>query len=91
MAADALLSLWSEKRRLLVDKFYFNPPMDLEHILLRIKVNGYFPVLAYSERYVYMNEGDYRRLKSLYVEFQMNLPSIGGFYGPEVRKRTEWL
>ena len=32
---------------------YFNPPMGLNNILLRIKAKGYYPILAHPERYVY--------------------------------------
>ena len=52
---------------------------------------GYQPVLAHPERYLYMNEEDYRRLKELGVCFQRNLGSKEGFYGEAVRERAQML
>lgn len=65
--------------------------MGLNNILLRIKAKGYIPVLAHPERYTYMNEKDYWRLKGMNVRFQLNLLSLIGAYGPEVRGKAEWL
>lgn len=70
---------------------YFNPPMELNNILLRIKSKGYIPVLAHPERYVYMDKNDYRQLKEMNVMFQLNLPSIVGMYGLNVKKKAEDL
>ena len=78
-------------KHLLVETSYFNPPMGLNNILLRIKSKGYVPVLAHPERYVYMDAGDYRQLKEMNVMFQLNLSSIVGGYGTEVKKKAEWL
>lgn len=65
--------------------------MGLNNILLRIKSKGYTPVLAHPERYNYMEESDYRQLKGLSVKFQLNLFSLVGAYGTEVRKKARWL
>ena len=65
--------------------------MGLNNILLRIKAKGYIPVLAHPERYTYMNEKDYWRLKGMNVRFQLNLLSLIGAHGPEVRGKAEWL
>lgn len=86
-----LLPLGKDGKHLLVETSYFNPPMGLNNILLRIKSKGYIPVLAHPERYVYMDEANYRQLKSLGVKFQINLPSIAGLYGSEVIKKAEWM
>ena len=86
-----LLPLGENGDHLLVETSYFNPPMGLNNILLRIKSKGYVPVLAHPERYVYMDAGDYRQLKEMNVMFQLNLSSIVGGYGTEVKKKAEWL
>lgn len=44
---DDLLPLEEGKRYLLVETSYFNPPMGLKNILLRIKSKGYYPLLAH--------------------------------------------
>ena len=65
--------------------------MGLNNILLRIKTKGYIPVPAHPERYVYMDENDYRQLKGLNVRLQLNLFSLVGAYGIGIRKKAEWL
>lgn len=86
-----LLPLGKDGKHLLVETSYFNPPMGLSNILLRIKTKGYVPVLAHPERYVYMDENDYRALKEMNVMFQLNLFSLVGAYGTGVRKKAGWL
>ncbi|WP_300901767.1 CpsB/CapC family capsule biosynthesis tyrosine phosphatase [uncultured Bacteroides sp.] len=86
-----LLPLGKNGKHLLVETSYFNPPMGLSNILLRIKTKGYVPVLAHPERYVYMDENDYRTLKEMNVMFQLNLFSLVGAYGTGVRKKAGWL
>ncbi|MDD2954467.1 MAG: capsular biosynthesis protein [Parabacteroides sp.] len=86
-----LLPLGKDGKHLLVETSCFNPPMNMDDILLRIKEKGYIPVLAHPERYMYMDKNDYRRLNEMNVRFQLNLPSLVGAYGPEVRGKAEWL
>ena len=86
-----LLPLGENGDHLLVETSYFSPPMGLSNILLRIKTKGYIPVLAHPERYVYMDENDYRQLKGLNVRLQLNLFSLVGAYGIGIRKKAEWL
>lgn len=90
-AKNDLLPLGKDGKHLLVETSYFNPPMGLSNILLRIKSKGYTPVLAHPERYNYMDESDYRQLKGLNVKFQFNLFSLAGAYGAGVRKKAGWL
>lgn len=91
LANNDLLPLGKSGKHLLVETSYFNPPMELNNILLRIKSKGYIPVLAHPERYVYMDKNDYRQLKEMNVMFQLNLPSIVGMYGLNVKKKAEDL
>lgn len=65
--------------------------MGLKNILLRIKCSGFLPVLAHPERYRYMGMAEYQELKLLNVKFQLNLPSLMGAYGKEVRKKAETI
>ena len=78
-------------RRLLVETSYYNPPANLYTILRKIKSAGYFPVLAHPERYMYMSEQEYHATHDMGVFFQLNLPSLTGFYGPVVKLRAEGL
>ena len=91
LAKNDLLPLGNDGKHLLVETSYFNPPVGLQNILLHIKAKGYYPVLAHPERYIYMDDTFYKKLKSLGIQFQLNLPSLTGFYGDEVRKKAERL
>lgn len=78
----------ASKDTLLVETSYANPPMGLFDILKEVQSAGYFPLLAHPERYLYMSPADYKRLKNDGVMLQLNLPSITGFYGPNVQQRA---
>lgn len=77
------------KGHLLVETSYYNPPFDLDGILSRVFSKGYFPILAHPERYVYMDDQDYGRLKGMGVRFQLNLSSLAGFYGKTAQAKAE--
>lgn len=86
-----LLPLGKDGKHQLVETSYFNPPMGLNNILLRIKAKGYYPILAHPERYIYMKDDDYKQLKSMGIKFQLNLFSIHGMYGKEAQKKAHRL
>lgn len=88
---DDLLPIGKDGRHLLVETSYFNPPMGLQNILLRIKAKGYYPILAHPERYMYMSMNEYQQLKSMNIQFQLNQLSLIGLYGKEVQKRAKAL
>ena len=88
---DDLLPLEEEKRYLLVETSYFNPPMGLLSILQRICKKGYYPLLAHPERYEYMQKKDYKALKEEHISFQLNVPSLNGVYGRHVQEKAEAL
>lgn len=91
LAHRDLLPIGEEGNHLLVETSYFNPPMDLYGMIEKIKSAGFIPVLAHPERYTYMGEKDYHRLKEAGVMFQSNLPSLVGGYGNPVKKKVEEL
>ena len=92
LAQGEVLPIGADGNHLLVETSYFNPPMDFHPLLERIKAKGWFIVLAHPERYVYMDDKDYRRLKEMGVKFQLNLPSLAGGYGkPAARKASALL
>lgn len=90
LADDDLLPLGDDSH-LLVETSYFNPPMNFYKRLERIKDRGYTPVLAHPERYVYMSKRDYDRLHDMGVQFQLNLVSLTGMYGPDARSKAKKL
>lgn len=75
--------------KLLMETSTWAPPMNLWNTIDSVLVAGYTPIIAHPERYQYMSETDYRRLKEMGCELQLNLPSILGVYGEEVSKKAE--
>lgn len=67
------------------------PPIDFWGMIESTMSAGYRPLLAHPERYAYMTPRDYSRLHQMGVLFQLNLPSIVGYYGDEVRARAQDL
>lgn len=91
LADNDILPFGEKRNHILVETSYFNPPMGMYDTLARIKSKGYYPLLAHPERYLYMNEKDYKRLKDMGVKFQLNWASLAGHYGRTERKKAEWL
>ena len=50
-------------------------------MLYDLSLDGYTPILAHPERYLYMADEDYRVLKDRGYKFQLNLMSLHGIYG----------
>ena len=84
-----LLTMDSET--LLVETSAWTPPIGLYDKFRDIQSAGYRPLLAHPERYRYMNEASYDHLRQLGIHFQLNLPSLVGFYGETAQKKAEWL
>lgn len=76
---------------LLVETSAWTPPLGLDKTLRNIQNAGYRPLLAHPERYRYMNIPTYERLRKLGIHFQLNLPSLVGFYGETAQRKAEWL
>lgn len=91
LSTDDLLPIGKSYNHLLVETSYFTPPMQLHDTLQRIKSRGYHPLLAHPERYVYMDNEQYRTLHENGIKFQLNLLSLAGGYGHTVQKKAEWL
>ena len=86
-----LLPIGEHKDHLLVETSYFNPPMGLYDILQRIQAKGYYPILAHPERYTYMGKEDYRKLKNLGIQLQLNLLSLVGIYEEAAKQKAKWM
>ena len=66
----------------LVEMSYISEPLGLFDIIYEIKVNGYIPVLAHPERYMFIkNLKEYFKLKKFGCLFQANLLSATNYYG----------
>lgn len=60
----------------------------MEDYVFKMRTKGYTPVFAHPERYLYFRENldQYVRLKDMGCLFQMNILSLYGYYGAEVKK-----
>ena len=79
---------WSKKRRVLVEMSYMAVSPSLEEQIFALQIKNYQPVLAHPERYLYYhgNPEKLKQLKAAGCEFQLNLLSLNGYYGPGSRK-----
>lgn len=89
LAAKDVLPIGTSSNMLLVETSYFNAPLNMEATLQDIKHAGYFPMIAHPERYFYVSDiKTYRRWKELGARLQLNLLSLGGYYGSEAREKA---
>ena len=77
----------------LVEFSLANPPMKLKDVLFEMQLQGYQPIIAHPERYLYLeqNKGFYDELKDYGCMFQLNMLAIGGFYGKSVQEFSQYL
>lgn len=73
---------------LLVEFSAYGAPLNLDKLLWEIKASGYCPIIAHPERYLFLQEEDYLRLLSYGCKFQINILSLGGFYGRRIQDRA---
>lgn len=78
---------------ILFELSFISPPQNLEDIIFRLKLGGYKPILAHPERYLYWknNRSKFERLIEMGCQMQLNLLSLTGAYGPEVKKNAQWM
>ncbi|GMN12045.1 capsular polysaccharide biosynthesis protein [Croceitalea sp. MTPC9] len=83
---NAVLPLNSN--HILVEMSYLQPSINFNQSVEKIIRKGIFPVFAHPERYQYLNTDlkNYEKLKSQGLKFQLNLLSLGGYYGADVKK-----
>jgi tyrosine-protein phosphatase YwqE len=69
------------------------PAMNIKDILFEMEMQGYQPIIAHPERYVYLerNKDFYRELKDVGCLFQLNILSMGGHYGRSVTDLAHYL
>ena len=78
---------------LLFELSFFEEPKRLNETIWAMREKGYNPVLAHVERYAYWHQ-DYEKVEEMInrgVKLQLNIGSITGSYGPEVKTFAERL
>ncbi len=80
-------------QKILTEFSYIQKPDHIEHVTFELQMQGYEPILAHPERYIYYhnNLGFYDYLKDLGFELQLNLLSLTPYYGKEVQKTANHL
>jgi len=76
------------KNHLLIEMSYLQPSINFEIAVNKIKSSAFFPVFAHPERYQYLNSepSSYEHYRSMGLKFQLNLLSLGGYYGGHIKK-----
>lgn len=77
----------------LIEISFLQPPLQLHNILFEMQLQGYQPILAHPERYLYYasHEQELIALKDMGCKLQANLLSFSGYYGREVLRFAERL
>lgn len=72
--------------------FHSEPP-EPEKLFFELLTQGYKPVVAHFERYLFLNNNIDRvyKWREEGVNIQLNLNSLSGHYGPQIKKQGEML
>ncbi|MEI6488568.1 MAG: CpsB/CapC family capsule biosynthesis tyrosine phosphatase [Bacteroidota bacterium] len=80
-------------KHILFEISYMNPPDNLFHVIFKMQMLGYKPILAHPERYNFWHtEFDkYETMVDKGVLLQMNINSLSGYYSLATKKIAEEL
>jgi tyrosine-protein phosphatase YwqE len=80
-------------KMVLVEFSLAHPSMGLKDILFEMQMQGYVPIIAHPERYIYLerNKEFYEELKDIGCLFQLNLLSLNNHYGKSVNELAHYL
>ncbi len=86
LSDDAVMPMC--KDYLLVEMSYLQPPLNFDTAIIEIVSNRLYPILAHPERYGFLHHKikKYSLYKKQGILFQLNLLSLGEYYGKEVPK-----
>lgn len=78
---------------LLVENSFVQEAWHLDEFLFDLKIKGYRPILAHPERYTYYHgkRSRYKELHNAGTLFQINILSLAGHYGKEIKHMAEYL
>ncbi|MDD3038746.1 CpsB/CapC family capsule biosynthesis tyrosine phosphatase [Bacteroides sp.] len=102
LAAEYLLDSGFEKQikqglkcikdnMVLVESSYLHKSANFDETLFQIANEGFSPIIAHPERYLFMDINKYHELKNCDYLFQLNLLSLSGMYGIQVKRRAQYL
>jgi protein-tyrosine phosphatase len=90
---EKLLCLDSKKKYVLFETSYMNASPHFDYAVFLLQSQGYQPVLAHPERYVYLFDS-FEKLKKWYdkgILFQININSLAGYYSATSKNIAEKL
>ena len=78
---------------ILVEFSLASHPIDLREILFELQLQGYQPLIAHPERYIYPEKGKgfFDELRTSNYLFQLNILSLIGGYGKEVQRQANYI
>jgi tyrosine-protein phosphatase YwqE len=82
-----------QQNLVLVEFSMITAPMDLLDVLFQMQLQGYQPLIAHPERYIYLQNRKvfFDQLKNSGCQFQLNLLSLTPHYGTAVQSLAEYL
>lgn len=80
-------------KMVLVEFSMAQPAMGLKETLFEMTLQGYQPVIAHPERYIYLEKSldFYDELKAVNCLFQLNILSLGNYYGRSAHELAHYL
>lgn len=77
-----------EKEYLLIEMSYLQPPLNFSESVVKTANKGFYPVLAHPERYGFLHSKmqKYSDYKDHGILFQLNILSLGNYYGKSISK-----
>jgi protein-tyrosine phosphatase len=78
---------------ILIEMSYLNETPNIEKVIFDLQIEGYKVILAHPERYNFYHQDHsiFHRYKDMGVLFQLNILSVIGYYGKEVKRAAEYL
>ena len=76
---------------ILVETSFIEAPPKFKELIFKLQIEGYKVILAHPERYPFMSMQDYEELADRSVFLQLNLLSLLGNYGLEVKDKAQQL
>lgn len=78
---------------LLIEMSYLNETPNIDEVVFELQIKGYKVILAHPERYIFYQRAStgFQRMKEKGVLFQLNLLSVTGYYGKDIKRTAEHL
>ncbi|QNN41466.1 tyrosine-protein phosphatase [Pedobacter roseus] len=82
-----------DSKHLLIEMSYLNESPGISKTIFDVEIKGYKPILAHPERYIFYfkDKNKLKRFKEKGCLLQLNLLSIIGYYGKDVKQLAEVL